>query len=348
MERPNISLREVLRRVTCMPFNIIDKLLNEYNDADDKDKERILNHIRWHIPTGGPTTRIDGKPYGAELKRLIVEWIQEEYAGEYTEEEVQALKELFTSGGEIKLKADVTINEVMKPANGATLDLDLNNKTITVELGANGKGQDFLDVIGGSVVTVANGKIVGTLPEVDAAESVFYITKGKLTLDDMEVTGARCVYANNAAAEITINSGVYTTLYSTAPVVYVEKGGKVTINGGTFKADGNVANKYLLNLKDALTKVEGFQATNHICIIAGIFVNFDPSRSESENPTADFVDKDSIVGQYVDGADTIYIVEKYNNHSKTSYTEDGKEITWHTEKFEKEVEENIESNITIE
>lgn len=48
------DLREEIRTHSGIAYNVIDNLLEELSTATDDDRDAIINHIAWHIPTGGP------------------------------------------------------------------------------------------------------------------------------------------------------------------------------------------------------------------------------------------------------------------------------------------------------
>ena len=48
------ELREEIRTHSGIAYNVIDHLLEELSTATDDDRDAIINHIAWHIPTGGP------------------------------------------------------------------------------------------------------------------------------------------------------------------------------------------------------------------------------------------------------------------------------------------------------
>lgn len=48
------ELRKEIRTHSGIAYNVIDHLLEELSTATDDDREAIINHIAWHIPTGGP------------------------------------------------------------------------------------------------------------------------------------------------------------------------------------------------------------------------------------------------------------------------------------------------------
>lgn len=190
------------------------------------------------------------------------------------EEIAEEYKEAIVSGGDVTVKEDFAAPEVLTPT--ADLNLDLNEKTVTVAAGA-----DFIDVKNVKVV-MTNGTTIQDLPDSDTGSSIFYVTgSGSLELENVELTGSRCVYLNNAKSTATIKSGKFTTLYNSAPAVYVQNGGKVVIEDGEFMAEGKVENKYLLNLKDALVQ-NGEDPRDYIEVRGGTFYGYNPAESYSE------------------------------------------------------------------
>lgn len=90
-------------------------------------------------------------------------------------------------------------------------------------------------------------------------------------------------------SKVTIKSGTYRA-NGHSQVIYLQKASKVVIEGGEFTSmNETYAQKFTLNLKDDLLKAEGAVPTDFIEIKGGRFYKYDPSRSESENPAANFV-----------------------------------------------------------
>lgn len=48
------DLREEIRTHSGIAYNVVDNLLTHLASATDDDRDAIINHIAWHIPTGGP------------------------------------------------------------------------------------------------------------------------------------------------------------------------------------------------------------------------------------------------------------------------------------------------------
>ena len=75
----------------------------------------------------------------------------------------------------------------------------------------------------------------------------------------------------------------------------------ITVNGGTFSAFATWNDAYwILNL------IDNSPAT--ISVTAGTFVNYDPSKSQTENPAANFVAEGYTVTTSTEGENTIYTV----------------------------------------
>ena len=205
----------------------------------------------------------------------------------------KTLEEAFAAGKEVKLLHDVVLE-------GEVPALNTSGRTMTVEL---------------------NGKKI-TVPNDTDGSGVFCIPKGgNLTLNDSAgtavVDGASqhndygmAVWAPGGT--VTINGGTYTNKGTKAfeddnktpnnnEVIYASEGGTVTINGGTFigNEELNTANgtKYMLNLKD--------NSDSEIIVKGGTFHKYNPSQSESETPTANFVAE----GYYVHQKGDIYTVD---------------------------------------
>lgn len=311
-----MDLKETLLKVTGITSPYIDELFAQLDNATADDKERIYKHIAWHIPTGG-SRMVEGsnvlrkdeilKELKAYINGETVDTPEEPAEPEEDDQKKTPteIQDEINAGGPVKLTTDLVAEAVVKPV--ANLDLNLNDKKVTAVAGS-----DFMDVTKGVEVTVKDGEIYEALGAKDNAESVFYLsgaTKDKLTLENVKATGARIVYLNNANDEVLIKSGDYTVLYNSTPAVYVQNGGKAIIEGGRFQAEGGVANKYLLNLKDALLKDNpDAKATDFIEVRGGEFVNFDPSKSDSENPQVSFVAEGYTVETSQEGDNTIYKV----------------------------------------
>lgn len=225
------------------------------------------------------------------------------------------------NGGVVYLASDVALNGRTRII-GKDLNVDFGDHTYSsaAYIQAN-TYVDVWDLLNGGEIVLKNGTLAytGVIPEKDPETATLYISSlssndryGQpinVTLENMTIYGLRPVYVNNPAkgSVVTIKSGIYYPLYYSTPAVYVQQAGKVVIEGGKFGKAG-VTNKYLLNLKDALTS-DGTDPRTYIEVKGGQFINFDPSLSYGEpNAPVSFVADGYKVISYQEGADTIYEV----------------------------------------
>lgn len=152
------------------------------------------------------------------------------------------------------------------------------------------------------VIVELNGKTL-TVSEDTEGNGVFHVTAGTLTINgDGVINGlgkndySMAIWADGG--NVIINGGAYTNVGAGAEDHYdliYAKGGTITINGGTFTCH---TPKWTLNCKDN---------NGTIIVTGGSFTGYDPSQSNSENPTANFVAE----GYTVVESDGIYtVVEK--------------------------------------
>lgn len=269
---------------------------------------------------------------GIEEKSVDLSGMLAEYA---TKEEVKNIESMMKN---FKLKEGDEMVDVIKKGGDVTLMSDVKSSTditmvrdAVVELNGHemnavgGKYGDNVVIGNGAEIVLKNGVVnpAETASEANASSTIIVKTSqpSKLTLDGMTVIGQPYgIYLNNSSgkAEVTINSGTYYTNSTTAnaPAVYIQKPGKVTINGGTFgKAGEN--NAYVLNLLDKLRHegndlnnplIEGFDPRQYIEVKGGSFYNFDPSNNGAEGANTNFVaDGYEVIAETV-GNDTIYKV----------------------------------------
>ncbi len=104
--------------------------------------------------------------------------------------------------------------------------------------------------------------------------------KGTVTAVESKEKYAMAVWADNGT--VIINDGYFTQDISgdddQYDLIYASGTGVIEINGGTFKS---VTPKWTLNIKD--------NSEAKIIVRGGSFYKYDPSNSETENPTANFV-----------------------------------------------------------
>lgn len=249
----------------------------------------------------------------------------------------QILKDI-TAGGDYVLPDDIDITA--KIALARPTNLDLNNHTITNKT-PNG---DAIQ-LGGGDFTFKNGTIENVIGGAGYAGIYANSSKGNnIVLENMTIRASYPVYLNNAINPVcVIKSGTYISPFDKGVAVYVEKGGKAIIEGGYFSTDGHDSS-FLLNLKDNIREPNtDKKPIEFIEVRGGTFVNFNPENNASEGPGTNYVPDDYIVGSYKDGEDTIYIVEKYNNHTDFDFNgPNGATIEWNTDKFNNGSTMNIE------
>lgn len=126
------------------------------------------------------------------------------------------------TGASVKLAEDITLTETLSINAGTTAAINLDGKTLT---GA-------IEVADNATLTVANGTIANTNNEVSAIQT----NGGDLILDDVTIASARHG-VRVEGGKVTINGGTYKvdpTSAKTQHAVNVSDGGYVVINGGTF------------------------------------------------------------------------------------------------------------------
>ena len=203
----------------------------------------------------------------------------------------------YTAGKDINLLKDMT--------------LDLNGHELSTVGGTYG---DAVVIGNGANVTIKNG----TIKEADGATqdkmSAVVLIKTSYacnaTLETVEIEGMRPIYLNNANPEttVTIKSGKYISTGGNGEAVYVQKGGKVIIEGGYFANPNNAQtpNSFLLNILDSTRA--GKDPREFLEVKGGTFVNFDPSNNNAEGAGTNFVANGYKVVSSTEGADTIYVV----------------------------------------
>lgn len=157
------------------------------------------------------------------------------------------------------------------------------------------------------------------------------VTEGATTLevksgDTLRIIGAGIININGTAELTIVNNGrIIQTMQSEVGYLFRASGNSkltlngdgeyvagltvgqagdnsvITVNGGTFSAFATWNDAYwILNL------IDNSPAT--ISVTAGTFVNYDPSKSQTENPAANFVAEGYTVTTSTEGENTIYTV----------------------------------------
>lgn len=147
-----------------------------------------------------------------------------------------------------------------------------------------------------NVVMDLNGKTITY-----TSDDILFRVNGNLTIKNGSVKSVGYVASANKGSKVTVVDGDYETEVTS----FQANGGTILIEGGHYSATSEkFGTKYLLNHIDSM-KDEGL-----IKVTGGTFVNYDPSQSESENPTMNFVAKGYAVEVEKVGEDTIYTVVK--------------------------------------
>lgn len=218
-------------------------------------------------------------------------------------------------------------------------DYDTQIKSgISSEGGISGKSADDSSVF---VYLAAKGEaVVTSFDELKSAlekggdvvlANEITVTEGATTLevksgDTLRIIGAGIININGTAELTIVNNGrIIQTMQSEVGYLFRASGNSqltlkgngeyvagltaaqagdnsvITVNGGTFSAFATWNDAYwILNL------IDNSPAT--ISVTAGTFVNYDPSKSQTENPAANFVAEGYTVTTSTEGENTIYTV----------------------------------------
>ena len=163
---------------------------------------------------------------------------------------------LFTQ--DVTVESHLTINK--------NITLDLNGKTLSVDLEGSTDGDDAIWVRDNAEVLITNGtvQVVNSLPEMTYGSALFATGTSKLTIENLNVIGA-------------------------GEAVFAQSNAQVVINSGSFKSTEHP--EFTLNLRDRATD----SAT--ILVNGGSFYKYNPAESKSENPVANFVAEGKTVEQ---------------------------------------------------
>lgn len=169
------------------------------------------------------------------------------------------LNDVFTNGGKVMLKSNITLNQTLTVPAGKDVTINLNDYTITNQINVDSKYFDIFYVEEGASLTI-NGD--GHIEAVDGIEGY-------------------CVFVEGNA---TINGGSYKSGKDASDLtnacIYAKGNGSIIISDGEFEsADG----AFVLNLKDS------DRETASITAYGGKYHNFDPSNNASEGPNTNFV-----------------------------------------------------------
>lgn len=172
---------------------------------------------------------------------------------------VATIDEAFNNGGMVTLNEDIELTQPIEVKPGVTAVLDLNGHEIK---NVNPATTDTVVVSNGAHLTIkGNGTIDGGSGS--SCNMAVYIKGGHCVIEDGTFkVGPDKNDSWNSCIEI--------------------NGGILEVNGGHFSTERPYNGRYfVLNKKDNSDSV--------ISVTGGIFVNYDPSNSETENPEQNFV-----------------------------------------------------------
>ena len=169
------------------------------------------------------------------------------------------IEEAFSEGGMVTISEDIELSQPIEVKPGVSAVLDLSGHSI---VNVNPETQDTIIVSqGASLVIKGNGSVDGGSGS--SCNMAVYIKGGHCVIEDGTFhVGPDKNDSWNSCIEI--------------------NGGVLEIKGGTFSTDRPYNNRYfVLNKKDGSDSI--------ISVTGGIFVNYDPANSATENPEQNFV-----------------------------------------------------------
>ena len=263
-----------------------DVVTINYTRPADAGKGDMLFYVP--LPTGTYDIKV----------RIQVEG-ETQFTRKYTDIEVKRADVVFSEYGDSSLDADggdnvtkVSTAEALQEAINAggevTLAADITltspiivEKDVTVNLG----GYDLT----GGVFAESNG----TISEGTTDSYVFWVKGGTLTINgEGNVTASEAKYSMAVWAnggKVIINGGTYKNSYASDLIYAKGENTEVSIYGGTFIAsnknadteDGTAEEYSALDLSD--------NSGAKITVYGGRFYKFDPANNKSENPAVSFV-----------------------------------------------------------
>lgn len=169
------------------------------------------------------------------------------------------IEEAFSEGGMVTISEDIELSQPIEVKPGVSAVLDLSGHSI---VNVNPETQDTIIVSqGASLVIKGNGSVDGGSGS--SCNMAVYIKGGHCVIEDGTFhVGPDKNDSWNSCIEI--------------------NGGVLEIKGGTFSTDRPYNDRYfVLNKKDGSDSI--------ISVTGGIFVNYDPANSATENPEQNFV-----------------------------------------------------------
>ncbi|MBQ6940031.1 MAG: hypothetical protein IJN51_01850 [Alistipes sp.] len=239
-------------------FNAVKAIIDMTNNLGDASRNPSAT-ISGGVFSADP--RISGL-YASHLISIAADYKVVEENGIWTvvvdpaakigETEYASLQEAFNVGGEITLLRDITIAETVVLAEGKTVVLDLNGKTLAAvdkntikNNGGNLTLKNGTVTRTGDVVGYSVNNASGEINVVDATvERGLYTSGSKMTATNANISheqsSRHAIYAWDC--EVTINSGIFHNDNAGNATLMASGSSVVTINGGTFSiADGRSA-----------------------------------------------------------------------------------------------------------
>lgn len=215
-----------------------------------------------------------------------------EIASELVENKIDTVDEIIaalTCGGPIKVEGDINLNPATTVLISKDTELNLNDKTISGEVGSSSNNGGEMFYIDGCRVMIKNGSIADNLEwdgKSTPAGAVLITNGAEVEFDSVNVKGIYPVWIKGDGAVVTIKSGDFRSTVS--QTIYIQGQSKVIIEGGNFEAPMFGTRNYCLNIKDSeYDKTK--PATDYFEVRGGRFVNFNPAMNDAENPTTSFV-----------------------------------------------------------
>ena len=261
-------------------------------------------------PLGG-----DNIGYSKEEVDKIAEQLRDEYIELLTWEIPKTDSEIVSEikkGGEVILYTNLTVPDnksltLSKLSSDYSVDGEISG--ISLDLGGNeiissgGTRGDTVEIQKSNVI-LKNGKINSATVYNSSGACIAVMGQSNVILENLTVSGERCVLNSASGNTVTIKSGTYTSPNS-AECVYYSAGNnsKIIIEGGRFESQPYNGTYYTLNIKDGLVTDD---VRDFIEVRGGEFVNFNPQDCDTEGKHTNFVADGKTVQIINEGSSKIY------------------------------------------
>ena len=225
----------------------------------------------------------DGIYFATDYKEVIVNGYSYTGPVESREEEgwldvVSTVEEAFSQGGMVTLSENKEVARPLVVKAGVKAVLDLGNCSIRYTGKADSKNWPIEVEKGASLIIRGEGVIHGG----SGSDNLALIAYGDCKIESGTFTvGPDAKGQGNACVEV--------------------NGGSLDISGGVFSTELPYNGRYyVLNKKD--------NSDSKISVTGGLFINYDPSNSMTENPTQDFV-ANGYKSVKIEGTDNYQVVK---------------------------------------